>query len=159
MDIFGGRSGHSEVILAGPVDSLNKVENYLEKRVKILYAGAAAEALRGMCVNQDQAIQILRGPGGATDWSRARDCIQLLRNVRFPDEGDDEEIQRQLDGLDQRLWAETVSTVEKFADVIGQLAEMMTKRVLEPRIDPNAGITISEQEIEGLSGVKKLGRT
>lgn len=153
VDLNGGRSGQAKVILSGAVDNLDKVETYLENRVKILYAGAAAEALRGKWVDQCQAKEILGKTGGETDWARARDCIQLLRNVKFPDEDDDKEIQNQLEGLNQASWSDTVSMVEKSADVIDRLVEMM-----KGKVTPNALVIISQAEIEEVEGVSGLGQ-
>jgi hypothetical protein len=154
VDLFGGRrSGHSEVILASAVKCMAEVGNYLEKRVKILYAGAAAEALKGKRVDQTSAIEILHNAGGESDWARARDCVQLLRNIRSPQTTTNDEIQHQLDELDQMLWSETVEMVERCAEVIGRLAAMM-----ESKITPNQPITISEEEIEAVEGVKELGQ-
>jgi len=145
--LFGGHRGLAEITLSHPTPSSLEISEHIERRVQVLYAGAAAETLvPGVptpTVDTQAAITSLSHPGqGAEhDHAKAKDLIRVLRNLRHSptDPVDNRLVQHESDALDQNLWAKTVTLVETHADTIiglaGGLISRMRSRDLKARME------------------------
>jgi hypothetical protein len=84
-DYQGGHSGGSEITLARPLRTLEDTTNYLEDRVIVLYAGAVAEALQDDDIDGAIVSSSLQTGGGARDFKKIEELVNLIRNIKFPD--------------------------------------------------------------------------
>ncbi|RAI70860.1 hypothetical protein DOZ80_10345 [Pseudomonas fluorescens] len=157
-----GHRGGAAVRLAQPLQSLDAVSNYLERRVLVLYAGALAETLHPSHVpktgvDNEKAVEIIRGALGAEqDHAKAREAICLLRNILHPDTYEESEIQGQLDALDLRLWGRALELVEQFEATIVGVAGALTDglKLKGPRVVYTASLT--DDELEEIPALKSL---
>jgi hypothetical protein len=157
-----GHRGCATVRLAQPLQSLDAVSNYLERRVLVLYAGAMAETLHPdhvpkSGVDNEKAVKIIQGALGAEqDHAKAREAIHLLRNISHPDTYDESEIQGQLDALDLRLWGRALELVEQFEETIVGVAGALTERLKlkGPRALYTASLT--DDELKDIPNLKIL---
>lgn len=163
LEIIGPMDGHrgeASVTLTEALTTLEDVESYLRARLKVLYAGAIAETLQPSAPNKsvdvDAAVEIFQkeGNGAENDNAKARELMQVLRNIRFAetDKTDEPAIQGQLDSLCQEIWSETVELVEEHADAILGLAGNLASQVKRPKEEA----VLEAASLEALHGVQAL---
>lgn len=160
VDFNLGHRGGANVKLARGIELLADVSSYLEKRIKVLYAGAAAETLvvgaPKQTVDQEKAITFLRdgAKGAEQDHAKVRELLQLLRCIRYPhtDPLDEPNVQTELTKLDVELWNGAVALVEKHAAAICSLAMAL----VEMLVAPGQKVVWKHEDLQKLSGVKKL---
>lgn len=108
------------------IGTLNKVRDYLERRITVLYAGACAETLKpdssNLKVDSEEAHKC---PGAAHDFAKALELINLLRNIHYPATNcrDVSVIEAECKELDSRLWEKAIRVVERNAGTIVSLAK------------------------------------
>lgn len=169
LDIYGvdGHRGGSTIYLNEPASDLDAVISYLERRVIVLYAGALAEALSPMQtpergIDQAKASEIFHSPnmGAAEDQAKVREAIMLLRNIRHQTFCDDEDVQRQLSEIGNRLWARASTLVEQFEDTIVGVACALTQTIdaSSAWYSPAIKGSMSEDLLSGLPSIKELPR-
>ena len=157
---INGHRGEAAVILGEPIRTLEEAGCYLRRRIQVLYAGALAETLpprqsptKG--ANVEEAIRILTTPGNGAeqDFAKARELIQMLRNIKHPEDAiDDDELQQQLAAINDQLWGSAVNLVQEHDELIVGLAMNLADRV--KRI--NERIVISASELERIPALKEL---
>lgn len=153
-----GHSGSATIILTEPLRSLDDMSKYLERRVLVLYAGAIGETLSATHiptkgVDQEQAIEIISGEMGAEqDHAKARELINLLRNLSHPGTEVEAQIQSEIDEINNRLWMRAVELVERFEDTITGLGGALVGRL--EAVGETA--TLSADFLEGLVPVKAI---
>jgi hypothetical protein len=156
LQIFNGHKAGSSVTVGQPLESLPAVVSYLRKRVQVLFAGALAESLRHGKVNQDYALKCLEEKGGTNDFAKARELINLLRNIEHHETMTPETAQAELDPLSEKAWTDTISLVEGEADNIEALASQLAKEVKAV----GTKFTISADMLNGYSCLAaKLSKT
>ncbi|ODR89301.1 hypothetical protein A8M32_22975 [Sinorhizobium alkalisoli] len=102
--------GTSELDTSRPITSMLELEKWCEDRVKVLYAGVIAQALKGGVVDNQAAICLTTEVSGHMDHKMVSQLMNLLRNVRYSDRPRaDAEISMQADELE--LWSETSDLV------------------------------------------------
>jgi len=121
INYFGAYSGGCTILLPTSINSINDAINYLERRSQVLYSGALGESLNNGKVQAEEALRIIQGQEGACDHAKARELINLLRNLKYPDLVADDVAQKQLNGLDATIWREATALVEKEAVKIAKL--------------------------------------
>ena len=119
----GAHDAGSEVILFQPLTDADAILRYAEKRVQILYAGALAQTLNNSATDHRAAVKYLHSLPGKSDYDKAREMIQLIRNIKYPADTGDPEVQVHLDEIDQSLWVSTNGLVVRETEVIERLAE------------------------------------
>jgi len=129
FDMNGGHEAGSEIIPAQPLACDPSIMGYLERRVTVLYAGTLAETLMNGKVNHDEAIKIVKSLGGARDYDKARELIQLWRNLKYPEAETPDEIQAGLTELDLLVWNRAADIVEQEQELIEGLAEHLAMDV------------------------------
>lgn len=115
-------SGKSEIGLPVTLDSKSETEDYIVKRIQILYAGAIAEALNGKKVDELAAQKYLQQGGAASDWPKIKELVHLLRNMKHQTPIDEVEIKKQLDNIDHSNGELALKFVERNSSVINAVA-------------------------------------
>ena len=164
IEVIGPIDGHrgtAAVTLSTATGSLELIADYLRRRVIVLYAGAAAEALPrygspSKQVDVESALEIIRNPrnGAEQDHAKARELIHVLRNATRSgtDADNDLETQGELDELDEQLFRRAIELVESHVDTILGLACNLSARVVVPKTPA----VIKAAELENLLGVQKI---
>ena len=158
--LTSGHSGEAAIELNIPTRSVEEIDEYLCRRVIILYAGALSEPLfTGSPTKKigeeecKEAVRVINDPqsGAATDHAKVRELRALLRNIRFPDTAPEQlgTIQQELDQLDQDLWSRSIALVDQYYSTICGLAGNLTARMTRMR----EKVTISAAELEALPAV------
>jgi len=161
--LTSGHRGEATIELNVPIRSIAEVDEYLCRRIIILYAGALSEPLfTGAPVKklgkpeQRKAVDIIRDPqsGGHVDHAKIRELRAVLRNVRFPDTPADalDTILEELDTLDKELWGRAIELVEQYYMTICGLAGNLTQRMTQMR----EKVTISAAELEALPAIQAI---
>ena len=125
-DHLGAYDGGCTIVLATPISNLVEALAYLNNRCIILFAGALAQALKGNKIQSEEALDIIQGMEGRSDFAKARELFQIYRNIKYPNTASDDEANKQLEGLSQTLWREASEAVEKNADKIYKLAAVLS---------------------------------
>ncbi len=163
LEIIGPVDGHrgtAAVTLPEKVSSLSELRTYLERRILVLYAGAAAETLSAgaskKSVDNETAINGIRNPvvGAEQDHAKAAELIHVLRNITYPeiDPIDDAVTQAQLNEIDERLWHRAVQLVECYAETIIGLGGNLASRVKQTK----EKVILDAAYLESLPGVKAI---
>ena len=115
----GGHRGGATVVLGIPLYEKNDVIDYLRKRVQILFAGVLAQKLHNGKVDVDAAIdETYVKEWAEADFSKARELVNLLRNISYPNDDSDDENQEHLDQIWKELINKSVAIVEDCSDMI-----------------------------------------
>lgn len=106
-----GHHASSEIDLWTPhISDISSVIEYMQKRLMVLYAGAMAESFdRDGNYNGKHAINEWKNGGAMNDWAKIRELIQLLRNLKFPETTDPEQIDNQLNDIEYDICNRTGS--------------------------------------------------
>lgn len=155
-----GHSGGAAVTLARPIRTIPEMEDHLERRIQILYAGAIAETLKpnspDRTVDRDQATEIINDAqhGAGQDKAKAAELLHLVRNLRHPATvlTDHSTAQAELDVINDGLWEKTIDLVETHRDDILGLAGNLAARVKMT----NTVYTLPQAELGGLPAVIRL---
>jgi hypothetical protein len=145
----GAHEAGSEVTLFQPLTDADAILRYAEKRAKILYAGALAQTLQNSKTDHRAALKYLRSISGKSDYDKAREMVHLIRNIKYPTDMGDSEVQGHLDEIDQSLWVSTSDHVIRESDVIERLAERI---ILEVKF-LGLKYTINSADINGLPAI------
>ena len=125
-----GHAAGSEIEPAQATTSLEEVLAYLERRVQVLYAGSLGQSLDQCKVNNEAALEIIN-KYGTDDYSKVRELIHLIRNIKYPNDESEEERQKHLTEIENPLWDQAAALVEANHDLIEILADTLASEVKE----------------------------
>lgn len=128
IDFCGGYRAGSDVTLPTSLSNISEVTDYLKRRVKVLYAGALAEAMIEGVIDGEKALEYIRN-GGADDYSKVRELVHIIRSIEHGLTGTDDEAQAQLDAIDRALWNAAANIVMEERAVIEGLANRLESEV------------------------------
>ena len=141
---LGPTEARAEIFLRPSFRSVADVADYARRRVKVLYAGAGAQALNKGEVDGGQAEQLLRTTS-SNDHAKIRELLRT-NAVADDDRG------RVTTSLDTELRLETGELVEKHSVLVLGLTEFFVERKEPAKIS----FTLSAAEIDAFPGVKEL---
>ncbi|MGC1470353.1 MAG: hypothetical protein WA793_13345 [Sphingorhabdus sp.] len=161
--LTGGHRGGSTIELHTPLRTITEIDDYLCRRIIILYAGALSEPIfTGAPVKKigeaelHEAVRIIKDPqsGAHNDHAKIRELRYLLRNIRFPDTpaSDEGPVHAELDALDKELWQRAIDVVDKYYMTISGLAGNLTDRLTEH----GAEIRVTSAELEKIPAVAEI---
>jgi len=101
-NINGNHSASAIIELDEPIKNIEDVVDYCERRVQVLYAGAFAESLTNNEIDNDKALNSWKN-GGKSDFDKLRESIRIIRNIKFPEHTDSDDIQAGIDEIDSEL--------------------------------------------------------
>lgn len=130
--------------------TVEKVVDWLERRIQVLYAGSLAQAMESDSVDRDLAKEILKANGSA-DMKAINHFMALLRNILHPVDVLLEQIEPAMEALSQRLWEHAIALVEREASVIKGLAEVVARIAIHYT---NNGV-LSAEKIQRLEVIQK----
>jgi len=145
-DLHGGHEAGSTIVLAKPIRTLEETIQYLEHRIQILFAGALSEALENGEIDSARAQESLKAGGGARDFDKIRELMNLLRNLKAPDAHGEGEPQASLSAIDNDLYNRAAEAVIREKDLINGLAARITSEVKSLR----QRVVIPKQELMAL---------
>lgn len=148
--ISNGHAASSEIKLHCALYTVTEIQEYLEKRVLVLYAGSLAQSLVGDKVDNESAHKII-ADGGKVDYAKAREAIHLIRNIRFPGVHCEKEVQEGLDNIGIELWNKTIKLVEKDYEIINLLGSRLGSELKFVGQE----FVLTEAELEMLPAIKK----
>jgi hypothetical protein len=151
---YGGHIGNSGFKNWNPyMDSLLKMKEFLEKRIKILYAGVIAECIdkEGNYDGQKAIIEWTIG-GGRNDHSNIRELTRLIRDIDFPDTENEDDVNAQLKVIDDKLISDAGDIVFDRIQIIRSLANMLCDKVLDYGIE----YKLTEEELNEIPSIRKL---
>lgn len=150
-DLLGGHSAASELVPACVLSGDQSIINYLERRVTVLYSGALAESLSKGILDNNFALKSIRSGGGLRDYDKARELIQLLRNIKSPNADMEEEIQLGLDAIDNDLWNRAAAIVEAEYMIIEGLGDRLASEIEYV----GQTFTLNEADLENLPVIRE----
>jgi hypothetical protein len=148
---FDEHTGGSKIELYSPLRTKSEILSYLEKRVQVLYAGALAQSLENGNINNEKAIECVRNHSGRNDYDKARELIQLIRNIRYPETDNEDEVQKNLNDIDGELWNKAADCVLADQNII----EGLGARLADGVKSANVKYTIEGRVINSLPEIVK----
>lgn len=142
-DFRGGHEAGSTIGLAMPLRTVEDSIQYLESRIQILYAGALSEALQNGEIDNALATASLNTGGGARDFGKIQELMNLIRNLKSPDAFGEGATRASLSGINNELYNRAAEAVMCEKDIIDGLAARITSDVRSL----NQRVVISEQEL------------
>jgi hypothetical protein len=131
LDSRGGYRGGCETTIAQPLTTMPQVDDYLNRRVQVLYAGALAESLNSLGeIDYPAAANCLKVGGAMDDYSKARELLNLVGNVRYAHGSTIGEMQTQLSAIEMNIWQAAASCVQADHLVIHGLARLLADRLV-----------------------------
>lgn len=135
------------------IDSVDKIVEYLERRAKVLYAGVIAEATdRKGKYDSDFALNEWRNGGGKDDYSKIRELVQTLRNIKYPDVINPDDVQKGLDEIDTEMIQNAGKIVMERLDLIQGVGESIYRKIKKY----NVNYELSEDEINNIPKIREL---
>lgn len=149
-----GQSGESIIEHFTPsINNLKELETYLERRIKVLYAGTIAEAMEeNGDYNSDYALDEWRKGGGMNDYAKIGELTQALRNIRYPETIEKTNAQIELDIIDKGLFKQSATIVYERIELIYGVGDMLLQKVKKYNIK----YILAESEIDTIKRVKDL---
>ena len=148
---LGPTEARAEIFLRPSFRSVADVADYARRRVKVLYAGAGAQALNKGEVDGGQAEQLLRTTS-SNDHAKIRELLRIISAIEHPNAVADDDRGRVTTSLDTELRLETGELVEKHSVLVLGLTEFFVERKEPAKIS----FTLSAAEIDAFPGVKEL---
>jgi len=149
-----GHSGESGIEPWNPmIRTIPDIENYIKRRVQVLYAGAIAEAM-DIDGNYDSeyALNEWKNGGSKNDYAKFRELIHVLRNISFPETTDEKIAQKQLNEIEDKLIVESGEIVQKRIKLIYKIGDLLFDKIKEYGVEYD----LSEQEINKIPIIKNL---
>ena len=157
MSIQMQTNGHSGESVIEPwtsgINNLTELQNYLKRRIKVLYAGVISESFE-MENHSDYALNEWNSGGGKDDHSKIRELTQVLRNIIYPNTVQEPEAQKELTDLNNELFDQTVKIVSERLKLIRGISSMLSGKVKEYNIK----YSLTETEINNVKDIKELYR-
>ena len=137
-----GTFGQAEILINNRIKSVEAVQNFLCKRILILYAGAIAQALDEGCVDGTSAKILFSNE--YENKSKATENLITLAAIIISDDNNHSSI---MDRASHELWEKCKTMIEKQSDLIEMLSETMANK-----FDVNTReCVMSAQEIAALT--------
>jgi hypothetical protein len=142
--VLSADRGGAGIDLQPSISSLDDAANYLQARLKVLYAGAIAEALQNKQV-QSEATKKLLETTASDDFSKIRESMRLLVGISHPNASRDE-FQQRLNEAVETLSDASVEIVLANVNLIIDMA-VFCMRKLDEATAANDGVPPSELRI------------
>lgn len=153
FQVFRGHKGEAQLEPWFPnIESLAAMEDALERRIKVLYAGVIAESVVEEQYDSDYALNEWENGGGQMDHAKIRELTHVLRNVKYPKTTDQAIIQTELDSISDALFRQTGDLVGTRFDLISGIAESMRRKIKEY----NTFYRLEEEEINNIQSIREL---
>jgi hypothetical protein len=149
-----GHSANSNILLwKESIPDQDRLIDYLERRIKVLYAGTIAESMdvQGN-YDQDHALYQWRLGGSMGDYAKIRELVQLIRTVRHPQPADEQKAQEQLNQIDLRLLTDAVGIIRNKIAVVYGIGDGLYQKIQEY----NVQYVLTEMEIGAMPQVMAL---
>lgn len=150
----GDHSGEAiiEPLTVGLIN-IKSVEGYLERRIKVLYAGVVAQSFTNEeGYNGEYATAEWEQGSGVNDHAKIRELTHVLRNVRFPKTSDENEAQAELDGVVEQLMDDAGHIVYNYLEVIRCIGDALYDKVKNYRMK----YELTEVELNAMQCIKSL---
>lgn len=108
---------------------ISDIDQFLEKRVQVLFAGPMAQSLVDGKVDQAAVEHAMKNGEGREDEQKAAELIHLLRNIRYTTTADDTEFRQVVMTLSQDLWEKARVLVETEYETISVLGNHLAASV------------------------------
>jgi hypothetical protein len=150
-DLYDGHNASSEAITACALSDKQSIIDFLNRRVIVLYSGVLAESLVDGIVVEKIAHESLTSKGGIRDQDKAKELLQLLRNIEYPEAVGDSVIQAGLTTINKKLWDKATILVQEEHVII----EGISKRLISEIKYTNTTCKLSESEIDNMPAIKQ----
>lgn len=145
--------GASGIILIQPLPSSENILDYLEKRVQVLFSGALSEAIVMGKVDEKEACNCLKN-NGQNDFAKARELVQLVRNIKYLDNPEDltkDDTDEQLQKITDGFWKKAITRVESEYTIIEGLGSNLASKV----ICSGGKVELTEEDISKLPALRQ----
>lgn len=150
-DLHDGHNASAEVITACALSDKQSIIDYLNRRVIVLYSGVLAESLVDGIVVEEIAHESLATKGGIRDQDKAKELLQLLRNIEYPEAVGDEALQEGLTTINKRLWDKaTILVQEEHVIIVG-----ICRRLISEIKYTNTPCELRESELDNMTAIKQ----
>jgi hypothetical protein len=126
---------------------VNAVSAFIRRRATVLYAGVLAESLKGAKVDNEEALELIRGPTASDDYSKVRELVRVLAGI----ERGEIKYQDVLDRVDGEVWNKAAELVEKYAPQI-----VMLSKHWREMLGGRSTIEISADEIRAIECFEQI---
>jgi len=154
FNLMQGHSGHAVIEPWTPnITSVTELSGYLERRIKVLFAGAISEAMEVTGkYDADHACKEWKTGGSTNDHSKIRELVQTLRNIKYPQTTDEPTAQIELTQIDEDLIQETGKIVHNRIELIKGIGDMLFQKVKEYDVK----YELLETEINEVKRIREL---
>lgn len=108
--------GGAEVQLIKSINTIECMIEYARTRVIILYSGVIAESIVQGKIYNKTACELL-GKNGKNDYYKAREVLQILRNIQHG-ECNENEAEKQINKISNKLWDLSIIFIAQNTNII-----------------------------------------
>jgi len=145
-------SGTAGIFLNANLPTVESIADYAERRVQVLFAGVFAESLRQGTgrVDAEKAADYLQ-KGGASDFGKAREQMQLLLSLRHGRLDDERGSDSLIQAINDELWLKARLLVEEEHEFIEGIAMNLAQRVKDIGVE----YRMEEADISALPRIRE----
>jgi hypothetical protein len=136
----------AEITLTPHLADIPSLVDYIKRRVVVLYAGVASEALRSTKIDQAQALKDFSSEAGMNDFAKIRELLLLLAGI----ECGESDRQAVLDRYVEEYANRAGELVEKYALLVHEVAKELANAI------PASGAELSGVKVDALPSVSKI---
>lgn len=135
------------------LDNIEKIKEFLVKRIKVLYAGVVAESMdiEGN-YDPDYANNQWEKEGGRMDHANIRELVRLLRDLKHTETESEEQMNNELKTLDNDIINEVGNLIQSKIKLIHGIASSLHDKVKEL----NKMYELTEEELNAIPQISIL---
>ena len=145
----------AELDITPSCPTIADVEDFIERRVMVLYAGAAAQSLQNKTIVPATVIRLLESTA-ANDWTKIRELVRLLAGIKHPGLSADE-FAPKLKEVDDYIANKAGEIVDKHKELILDLTNFfLQQRMAAPKVRgrPPENFTLAKDDIDSFGPIK-----
>jgi hypothetical protein len=148
---------HAELDIIPSGATLAEVEDFIERRVMVLYAGAVAQSLQNKQIVPQVCIDLLKTTA-LDDWRKIQEYVRLLAGIKHPGCKTEAEFAPKLKEVDDYIANKAGEVVDKYSELIMALCNFfLERRMAAPKVlnRPPEKFVLSRDEIDNFPPIKQ----
>lgn len=147
---LGETQAHAELDIIPSCATLAEVEDFIERRVFVLYAGAIAQSLQNKQIVPPVCIKLLQTTA-LDDWRKIQEYVRMLAGIKHPRCTTEVDFKPKLKEVDDCIATRAGELVDKHKELIFELTNFfLSQRMVAPRVRgrPPETFALSRDEID-----------
>ena len=145
---------YAELEIIPSCRSTEEIKSFIERRVIVLYAGAAAQSIYDGEINSKLCIELLKTTA-LDDWRKIQEYVRLLAGIEHPGYDASEKFAPKLKEVDDNIANKAGEAVDTYKALILELTDFFIARFeIDRARKPLYPFTLSQNDIDTFQPIK-----